>query len=393
MKLEKKYYLFQLFFNLLLWIPIFYEFQKLNGLTDVQIFNIQSIYYLAFIVFELPTGFFADFVGKKKSLVLGAGLLAFANILPLIKVTFILFLAHFVLIALARSLISGTASALLYDSLKVRGISNQFKEIEGKARSMALIARLLTWPIASFFFKISPTSPYLVTFLFCLVALFVSITLPIDKTNVQKESAKSEMISSFKYIFQAKDVLVFMVQGTGLFILQRVCMLQLFQPLLKQNNIDVAMFGMVMSVMTAAEALCSAQSNKLSRFLPNDRLSLPILTIVLAMAFILLGKTNGYYTVTLLITFSGFCGLIFPIQKQLLNDSIQRDHQRSTILSIESIIQRSIASIFTFSIGYFISKGSLDRLFQWTGVAIISIILMTIIVTKLKKRQSECHVS
>lgn len=390
MKLERKYYGFQLFFNLLVWIPIFYEFQKISGLNDQQIFNIQSIYYLAFILFEVPTGFVADQFGKKKALVIGAGILAFSNLIPVLSVTYSLFLLHFILIAMARSLISGSASALLYDHLKEKGESSSYKKIEGKARSLALIARLLTWPIAGFALKQMPELPYIITFAFCLMALSFSLTLPKDRKleKVTKEKAKADIVDSVLYIFKGDNVLRFMLQGAGLFILQRVCMLQLFQPLLKAKDVDVQSFGIVMSLMTVAEAFAASKSANFSKILPkrlkDDKTSLPILTIALATVFIFLGRLDGYFSIAGLVIFSGFCGLIFPLQKQLLNDSIVDDGKRATILSLESIIHRGLASIFTFAIGYFITRYSLPPLFQWTGIAIIGIVLLTLINTKAK---------
>src|SRR5690606_6775932 len=68
---RRRYYAFQFFFNLLLWIPVFYEFQKQLGLDDPQIFRIQSVYYLVFCFLEIPTGAFADRFGYRRSLIWG----------------------------------------------------------------------------------------------------------------------------------------------------------------------------------------------------------------------------------------------------------------------------------------------------------------------------------
>ena len=64
----KLYHAFSFFFSLLFWAPIFYEYQKQMGLSDSEIFGIQSLYYLAFCFLELPTGFLADRYGHRLSL-------------------------------------------------------------------------------------------------------------------------------------------------------------------------------------------------------------------------------------------------------------------------------------------------------------------------------------
>src|SRR4051812_29927329 len=103
--LVSTYVKFQFFFSLLLWIPIFYEYQKRVGLSDVQIFGIQSFYYTVFCLLEIPTGMLADVCGNLACLRLGAGVLVAANLLPIFWPSYLGFGAHFLLIALARSLI------------------------------------------------------------------------------------------------------------------------------------------------------------------------------------------------------------------------------------------------------------------------------------------------
>ncbi|MEI7528845.1 MAG: MFS transporter, partial [Elusimicrobiota bacterium] len=82
-KIVRLYYGFQFFFPLLLWLPVFYEYQKRMGLNDHQIFGIQSLYYLAFFLLEIPTGFFADVWGYRQSMRVGAATLVLSNLLPI----------------------------------------------------------------------------------------------------------------------------------------------------------------------------------------------------------------------------------------------------------------------------------------------------------------------
>ena len=135
------YYAFQLFFGLLLWLPIFYEYQRRLGLTNEQIFRIQSIYYIAFLLLEIPTGLFADRFGYRQSIRLGAATLVISNLLPVLLPSYDGFLWHFILIALARSLISGAASAYMYEFMTKHGQGERYKRVEGEARAYSLIGK------------------------------------------------------------------------------------------------------------------------------------------------------------------------------------------------------------------------------------------------------------
>src|SRR3954454_23824598 len=90
-------YGFQLFFGMLLWTPVFYEYQKRIGLSDPEIFRIQSIYYLLFCLLEIPTGLFADLWGYRLCMRAGALVLVASNLLPIYAQSYSGFLAHFVL--------------------------------------------------------------------------------------------------------------------------------------------------------------------------------------------------------------------------------------------------------------------------------------------------------
>lgn len=136
MKESKKilyfYTAFQFFYSLLIWVPIFYEYQKQSGISDLEIFHIQSIYYLVFCFLEIPTGYLADRVGYKKCLLAGSILLIFANLLPIYIQVYSGFLWHFILMALSRSFVSGASSAYLYELLQQKTLNTNMQKSKGK---------------------------------------------------------------------------------------------------------------------------------------------------------------------------------------------------------------------------------------------------------------------
>ncbi|RYZ94723.1 MAG: MFS transporter, partial [Proteobacteria bacterium] len=164
-KVVRLYYGFQFFFSLLIWLPIFYAYQKAIGLNDDQIFRIQSFYYVAFCLLEIPTGLAADRFGYRLCLRLGALTVAVANLLPIFAQNYNGFLIHFMLIALARSLISGASSAYLYDYLQAQGAAAHYKVIEGRARAYGLAGKVVFWSAVGFLMEWRLTAPYWATFI------------------------------------------------------------------------------------------------------------------------------------------------------------------------------------------------------------------------------------
>lgn len=383
-KIKQQYILFQSLFGLLLWIPIFYEFQKQIGLSDPQIFQIQSIYYLAFILFEIPTGHLADRFGYKSCLVSGAAFLSLANLLPLLSANFIGMLAHFLLIAASRALISGAASALLFESLKKINCQDHYKEIEGSARSYSLVAKVIGWTGVGYLMSWSLFSPYLLTGIFSLCALFVAIKIETEQHITPHPNQPVERPSFFQGIVNASlglaknhRLLLIMLQGTGIFVLVRVIQVNLFQPILLDKQIPIAYFGWIMAIMTLCEALGSRNAYKLqSSFDDKNAVTTLTVAICILVAFVSF-DVGSPICIILLCVFSLLVGFAFPIQRQLLNDHILDTEKRATLLSFDSIISRGLCSIAVLPMGGLIGKNMLNEALLGSAVGVLTIIIAT----------------
>ena len=55
-------------------MPIITVFYMEHGVTMQQVFWIQVAFAISVVVFDIPTGYFADVVGRKKSMVIGVGI-------------------------------------------------------------------------------------------------------------------------------------------------------------------------------------------------------------------------------------------------------------------------------------------------------------------------------
>lgn len=66
-----KLYLHRTIGYFLVIMPIITIFYQENGLSMQDIFVIQSVFSLAVVLFEIPTGYFSDVFGRKKTMILG----------------------------------------------------------------------------------------------------------------------------------------------------------------------------------------------------------------------------------------------------------------------------------------------------------------------------------
>ena len=66
------FYLFRLLATSYLWVPIFIPFKQSRGLSFLEIMILGGIYSAVVIVCEIPTGAFADRIGRRTSMMAGA---------------------------------------------------------------------------------------------------------------------------------------------------------------------------------------------------------------------------------------------------------------------------------------------------------------------------------
>ena len=94
-------------------MPIIVLFFQENGLSMKEILLLQSLFSIGVVLFEIPSGYFSDVVGRKTTIVLGCifgflGLLTYS-----FSYGFIGFLIAELLLGLGTSFISGTDSAII----------------------------------------------------------------------------------------------------------------------------------------------------------------------------------------------------------------------------------------------------------------------------------------
>jgi MFS family permease len=102
-------------------MPIVVLFYKENGLNVTQVFILQSVYSLSIVLLEIPSGYFADVLGRKNTISLGAILGFVGYAIYSVTSGFWGFFIAEVLLGFGQSMISGADSALLYDSLWMPG--------------------------------------------------------------------------------------------------------------------------------------------------------------------------------------------------------------------------------------------------------------------------------
>jgi MFS family permease len=98
-------------------MPVIVPFYESNGLTLQDIMILKAVYSVVIVVFEIPSGYLADVLGRKNTLIAGALLGTAGYVAYSFSFGFTGFLIAEIVLGAGQSMISGADSALLYDTL------------------------------------------------------------------------------------------------------------------------------------------------------------------------------------------------------------------------------------------------------------------------------------
>ena len=135
-----KLYLIKISKWFMLFMPYVIPFYTRNNLDMHQIMILQAIYSVSIVALEIPSGYFADVIGRRRTMIMGAVLGAIGFSVYSFSYGFLGFLLAELVLGFGQSFISGADSAMLYDSLLDNKKEKEFIKYEGRMVSIGNVA-------------------------------------------------------------------------------------------------------------------------------------------------------------------------------------------------------------------------------------------------------------
>ena len=120
-------------------VPFLYFHFQAHGVSVAQYHDMLAVYYVTMVVAEVPTGLFADRLGRKQAMAIGPCVLAAGYLCFLAGGSYGMFCLGQALLGIGHALISGPPSALLYDTLHTAGRGEEFLHLEGRLQALRLL--------------------------------------------------------------------------------------------------------------------------------------------------------------------------------------------------------------------------------------------------------------
>ena len=350
-------------------------------LSFVEVMFLQSYFTIMVFAFEIPCGAIADYISRKFSLFLGGLMSAIAALVYSITPNLGLFIVGETLFALEVALMSGTDSALIYDTLKKMGREEEVAKISARNGSFFLVGIGLAGPLGSLFTLFMPVQ-YVVTVM-CFpffAAAAIALTLKEPNHELKKDSEKSDKYLTIlkSGIKELKNNKILRILAFDLVIVDALVffIIWTYQLYLKELGIQVVFFGFVAASLTVMQIVFTNLVPKLDENISNKKRFLVFYTIIPGIGFILLTMIDIIvFGIVLVVTIVGFGFSRNVIYINGINRNIVSDN-RATILSTINMIASCIKASLYPLVGYLVIF-NLDFVFLIIGISIIVLALLS----------------
>lgn len=338
--------------NFMVIMPVVVLFFQENGLSMKEVLFLQAIFSVAVLLLEIPSGYFSDRFGRKNSIIFGWSFVSLGFIGYSLAGGFWGFLFAELVLGLGCSFISGTDSALLYDTLLELGREKEYKRIEGKSFSIALISSGTASVLGGFLAIISLRVPIYceAVITLCAFPIILSIYEP-PKRRVQVAGGQiKEIMRLVKYSLRDNMKLKWAIYYSSFAATSTLVMVWFMQPYLKVNNVDVKFFGIILACLMLFSAFASWNVERIERVL-GRRVIIASMLVFPVMGYFLLGSIWSMWSGVFFLLFYFARGVNGPIINDIIQNLISSEI-RATILSIKNLVARLMFSILGPLIGW-----------------------------------------
>ena len=339
----------------------------LFSITNVAlIFAIEAI---AMVIFEIPTGAVADLFGRKKTIFVAHTFAMLGIYVLYIGGSIQVFTIAVLIIALARSLSSGTSNALIYDTLKEEKKEKYYKKIIGTLYAMWLIGASSGSIIGGYLASIDLALPFILTIIPLLIATV--FLLKVKEPKYEKEEHKNifkHMSNSFNVIISNKQIIIILL-AAFIFLAFNESVHFMNALFFEFRNVPIQWFGYIAAFTFGCSAIGHYISHDVSEKFGNKK---SLIFASLAMSFLLLGAV--FSPTILAIIFLSIAGIPYgirePISEHLLNLEVASS-MRATIISTSNLMRSLGIAIVSPIVGYWADLYNIQTVFKFCGFALL----------------------
>lgn len=359
----------------------------IKGFSLTEIGLLEGIFHIASMSSEIPTGMYADVIGRKQSRMVSILFYLGYILLMIYAQSFYLIVLALVLCGISYTFESGSGEALIYDSLKESKEEDTYQSFLGRKEVLFQISSSLALVIGGYLATINYNYNFFFTgliMILVLIPLFFMKEVPLEKKN-QEESLKKQFslhfVESFQTVSKDKNLLFLIISG-GILAAPVTTIFFYLQVYLPELEFSMFHIGILLAIHALFGALGGLLAPVLERKM-KQQLILYFIPLLMIIMYLLIQIDEIVFIPFVLL---GFLDSLFYV---VLNDYINKlvpSEKRATILSFNNF-SFSVIMIFLFPIVGFIGD-TYTLKFSFLIMALFVVVFYLILLYVLHKNKN-----
>lgn len=359
----------------------------IKGFSLTEIGLLEGIFHIASMSSEIPTGMYADVIGRKQSRMVSILFYLGYILLMIYAQSFYLIVLALVLCGISYTFESGSGEALIYDSLKESKEEDTYQSFLGRKEVLFQISSSLALVIGGYLATINYNYNFFFTgliMILVLIPLFFMKEVPLEKKN-QEESLKKQFslhfVESFQTVSKDKNLLFLIISG-GILAAPVTTIFFYLQVYLPELEFSMFHIGILLAIHALFGALGGLLAPVLERKM-KQQLILYVIPLLMIIMYLLIQIDEIVFIPFVLL---GFLDSLFYV---VLNDYINKlvpSEKRATILSFNNF-SFSVIMIFLFPIVGFIGD-TYTLKFSFLIMALFVVVFYLILLYVLHKNKN-----
>lgn len=363
-----KIYLYKFISEFYLIVPILIPYYKSNMLDSTQIFTIQAAYALSILLLEVPSGYLADVIGRKKTLLLGALFMPVGLAVYIFTSSFFAFILAEFIIAIGNSMRSGCDSAFIYDTAIRLNAKSEYKKYEGRSAFYTRIGTAISSVLGGLAALLSLNLPFYINIGTSLLMLPLALALVEPKRDTLEVKNPFKDILNICHFSFANPQLRLLMLFSALILSTGIIGIWSYFLYYESLGISVGYFGVLFAVFQLAAAVGSRNSHSLEKILGLKNSILSIMLI--GCIFLLLGNIQSPLMILLIFLNAFLWGFSYPIFLDQMNRLIKSE-TRATVLSVANMTGSLSYVILAPLFGQLVDRFSLSKSHTILGIYVL----------------------
>ncbi len=313
-------------------------FKEGIGLDYNQFMLCQAIFSASIIIMEMPTGMIADLWTRRQTMIAATVTYALGQVLLYLADGFFQAAGAEIMMGIGVSLLSGTRSALLYDSLLAAGQEGRYMKEQGFLHGLGLYTLAASSALGGLMYAWNIDLPVILGAVTSFLAIGAALFLqePAWHRETVRKHPLADLIETTKFALHGHAEIAGIILLSAVLFAVTKTLLWSQQPYYIYLGLPVTWFG----IMTAAGNLLGGAAGQAAHMVGRRFSNLRVLygcLILLLTACVICGAFPGYHAVGLLLLGSMVWGYGFPRVQDAINKRVP-SARRATILSTANLM-------------------------------------------------------